>query len=184
VLANLTKANTRANSNIRQKRIAIMKIAVYIGEINMDPPYVVVHCRCINGPIQLGDVFTTLYSVTLHEPPTPTEQLTLSEEEITDTLALEVQEIIVYGTSLEIVDEGLTVSFRLSGSGIENLKTGSYLRGKASDHAVQPLAPWQCSAVQLNGWPLDVNGNPLPSKFSPDAHIPLPDFKFKLDAFK
>jgi RHS repeat-associated protein len=36
-----------------------------------------------------------------------------------------------------------------------------------------PYVRWQS-----NGKPLDVNGNPLPTKFSPDAHIPLQDFNF------
>jgi len=42
-----------------------------------------------------------------------------------------------------------------------------------------PYVRWQS-----NGRPLDVNGNPLPTKFSPDAHIPLQDFKFSPDPFK
>ena len=42
-----------------------------------------------------------------------------------------------------------------------------------------PYVRWQS-----NGRPLDVNGNPLPTKFSPDAHIPLQDFRFSPDPFK
>jgi len=36
-----------------------------------------------------------------------------------------------------------------------------------------PYVRWQ-----KNGHPMDVNGNVLPTKFSPDAHIPLKDFHF------
>jgi hypothetical protein len=36
-----------------------------------------------------------------------------------------------------------------------------------------PYVRWQ-----QNGQPLDVNGNVLSTKKSPDAHIPLPDFRF------
>jgi hypothetical protein len=42
-----------------------------------------------------------------------------------------------------------------------------------------PYVRWQ-----RNGQPLDVNGNVLPTKYSPDAHIPLQDFRFNPDLFK
>lgn len=47
-----------------------------------------------------------------------------------------------------------------------------------------PASPFPNSQVpyvrwQQNGVPLDVNGNNLPNKNSPDAHIPLENFKFK-----
>jgi hypothetical protein len=42
-----------------------------------------------------------------------------------------------------------------------------------------PYVRWQ-----LNGQPLDVDGSVLPSKYSPDAHVPLQDFRFNQDLFK
>jgi hypothetical protein len=42
-----------------------------------------------------------------------------------------------------------------------------------------PYVRWQ-----RNGQPLDVDGNVLPTKMGPDAHIPLPDFRFIPGAFK
>jgi hypothetical protein len=42
-----------------------------------------------------------------------------------------------------------------------------------------PYVRWQ-----FNGQPLDVNGNVLPTKFSPDAHIPLQDFRFTPQVFE
>jgi hypothetical protein len=42
-----------------------------------------------------------------------------------------------------------------------------------------PYVRWQ-----RNGQPLDVNGNVVPTKYSPDAHIPLNDFRFNPDLFK
>ena len=52
-----------------------------------------------------------------------------------------------------------------------------------------PSSPYSNSQVpyvrwQLNGQPLDVNGNVLPTKMSPDAHIPLNDFKFNPELFR
>jgi hypothetical protein len=41
-----------------------------------------------------------------------------------------------------------------------------------------PYVRWQ-----LNGQPLDANGNVLPTKMSPDAHIPLNQFNFKPELF-
>ena len=41
-----------------------------------------------------------------------------------------------------------------------------------------PYVRWQ-----RNGQPLDVNGNVLPTKKSPDAHIPLRDFRFDPGVF-
>jgi hypothetical protein len=41
-----------------------------------------------------------------------------------------------------------------------------------------PYVRWQ-----RNGQPLDAAGNVLPSKFSPDAHIPLSQFKFRPEVF-
>lgn len=41
-----------------------------------------------------------------------------------------------------------------------------------------PYVRWQ-----RNGHPLDAGGNILPSKLSPDAHIPLSQFKFRPDLF-
>lgn len=43
----------------------------------------------------------------------------------------------------------------------------------------EPYVRWQ-----RNGQPLDVNGNVLPSKYSPEAHIPLQDFRFNPDVYK
>ncbi len=42
-----------------------------------------------------------------------------------------------------------------------------------------PYVRWQ-----KNGQPLDSSGNILPTKKSPDAHIPLPNFIFKPELFK
>jgi len=41
-----------------------------------------------------------------------------------------------------------------------------------------PYVRWQ-----YHGQPLDVHGNVLPSKFSPDAHIPLQDFRFRPEVY-
>ena len=42
-----------------------------------------------------------------------------------------------------------------------------------------PYVRWQ-----RNGQPLDLNGNVLPTKKSPDAHIPLPEFRFAPGLFQ
>jgi hypothetical protein len=42
-----------------------------------------------------------------------------------------------------------------------------------------PYVRWQ-----NNGKPLDSSGNVLPTAKSPDAHIPLQDFKFRPEVFE
>ncbi len=42
-----------------------------------------------------------------------------------------------------------------------------------------PYVRWQ-----RNGQPLDMDGNKLPSKYDPAAHIPLEDFSFMPELFQ
>jgi len=64
---------------------------------------------------------------------------------------------------------------------------GALARRRAREEsATSPFPNSQAPYVrwQLNGKPLDVNGDVLPTKYSPDAHIPLQKFKVNPDLFQ